>query len=219
MKLLAVDTANGICSVALYADRQVMASKTEHEVSRQAEMLVPMMESLLEEQQLTYEGLDGLATSIGPGSFTGVRIGMAAIKGVACVMGLPVTGVTTLEAVVWQASQEYGERSVLAVLDARRQQYYIQLFEGLQATGEAMLVDTSLLANQVKEGVLVASNCPELISEQLPDVELTPAIQPHAIQIASCAALKIEQGEQGNNVTPLYIRPPDAKKPKPVMPL
>ncbi|SVB53720.1 uncharacterized protein METZ01_LOCUS206574, partial [marine metagenome] len=98
MKLLALDAATTSCSVACWSGGAVIAQREETAGRRQAEILMPMVQSAMREAGFDYNMLDLIAVTIGPGSFTGVRIGLAAARGIALASGLPLTGVTTLQA-------------------------------------------------------------------------------------------------------------------------
>ncbi|MDA0228797.1 MAG: tRNA (adenosine(37)-N6)-threonylcarbamoyltransferase complex dimerization subunit type 1 TsaB [Proteobacteria bacterium] len=130
MKLLALDAATTACSVACWSGGAVIAQREETADRRQAEILMPMVQSTMREAGFDYHMLDLIAVTTGPGSFTGVRIGLATARGLALASGLPLTGITTLQALA--AAPPPDERRgglILAVLDARRDQLYGQFFD------------------------------------------------------------------------------------------
>lgn len=130
MKLLALDAATTACSVACWSGGAVIAQATETAGRRQAEILMPMVQSAMREAGFDYHMLDLIAVTTGPGSFTGVRIGLATARGLALASGLPLTGVTTLQALAAApAAHERRGGPILAVLDARRDQLYGQFFD------------------------------------------------------------------------------------------
>ena len=123
LKLLALETSTTACSAALSVngdvlERYVIAPR-EH-----ATLILPMIESLLVEADLTVQQLDAVAFGRGPGSFTGVRIGAGVVQGIAFAADLPVVPVSTLAALALGAMGETGERQVMAALDARRSEVY-----------------------------------------------------------------------------------------------
>lgn len=129
MKLLALDAATTACSVACWSAGAVTAKRLELAGRRQAEILMPMVESAMREAGFEYRMLDLIAVTNGPGSFTGVRIGLATARGLALAAGRPLAGVTTLEALAAAPSgDERRGRLIVAVLDARRDQVYGQFF-------------------------------------------------------------------------------------------
>jgi len=127
MRLLALDTATEACSAALYTGDAVVARFEE--VGRgHAEQILGMIDAVLAEGGVTLSMLDGIAASVGPGAFTGVRISVSVAQGLAVGAGLPVVAVTTLEALAW-AALHAGASRVLACLDARMGEVYWGCFE------------------------------------------------------------------------------------------
>lgn len=122
MRLLAVDAATEACSVALLADDQLLVRSLESGKSS-APKILKMAEEVLAEAQFSLSMLDGIAASIGPGSFTGVRISVAVAQGLAFGAGLKAVPVTTLEALALEVLTEPGVRAV-ACLDARMGEVY-----------------------------------------------------------------------------------------------
>ena len=100
MKVLALDTATASCSVAVMCDGDIRARQFTTMDRGQAEALMPMVEWAMAEARLDFRNLDLVATTVGPGSFTGLRVGLAAARGLALAARLPIVGVTTLEALV-----------------------------------------------------------------------------------------------------------------------
>lgn len=129
--LLVIDTAFGACQVALAGgDGRLRARETRILDRGQAEVLPAMLQSVMAAADGGFAALDLLAVTVGPGSFTGVRVGVAAARGLALVAGCPVAGLTTLEVLahaVPATAKSQGE-TVLAVIAARREQVYYQYF-------------------------------------------------------------------------------------------
>ena len=130
MNLLALDAATTACSVACWSGGAIIAQREETAGRRQAEILMPMLQSAMREASFDYNMLDLIAVTIGPGSFTGVRIGLATARGLSLASGLPLIGVTTLQALAAAPPpDEHQGGLILAVLDARRDQLYGQFFD------------------------------------------------------------------------------------------
>ncbi len=127
MKVLGIDTSAVVCSVALVSDDETIASKTLSDGLTHSETLLPLVKEILEESKTMLSDLDGIAISHGPGSFTGLRIGISAVKGLAISHGIPCIGVSTIEALAMNAIDFEGTL-VCPVMDARRGEFYNGLF-------------------------------------------------------------------------------------------
>ena len=126
MKILAVDSSALVASVALAEDGALLGEYTINNKNTHSETLLPMIESLLGFFSLSASDVDLFAVSSGPGSFTGVRIGAATVKGLAFAMNRACVGVSTLEALAYNMIAYKG--LVCAVMNARRAQVYTALF-------------------------------------------------------------------------------------------
>jgi tRNA threonylcarbamoyladenosine biosynthesis protein TsaB len=137
MRVLALDTATEACSVALLTDQGLSGQWAE--VGRgHAEQILGMVEAVLANGGVSLSMLDGIAASVGPGAFTGVRISVSVAQGLAFGAGLPVVPITTLEALALQAMEE-GTQQALACLDARMGEVYWGCFAADPARGVAAL--------------------------------------------------------------------------------
>lgn len=125
LKILAFDTAVTGCAVAVYdsGSGQSWADRVETERG-QAEILVPMIEAVMRGASVSFSDLGLIAVTKGPGSFTGVRIGLATARALALAAGLPLAGVSTLDILAHQS----GGGDILALIDTRRDDYYGQIF-------------------------------------------------------------------------------------------
>jgi len=123
VKLLAIETATEACSAAMFIDGEVherfQLAPREH-----SRLLLPMLDELLADTGITLKMLDALAFGRGPGSFTGVRIAVSMIQGIALGADLPVVPVSTLAALAQGVLRSHGERQVLAAIDARMEEVY-----------------------------------------------------------------------------------------------
>ena len=127
MKILALETSAVAASAAVCEDEALVAQSFQRTGLTHSATLMPMVESMLKNAGLTLAEMDLIAVAAGPGSFTGLRIGVSAAKGLAWPLDKPCAGVSTLEAMAWQLSGMDGV--VCAAMDARRQQVYNALFE------------------------------------------------------------------------------------------
>ncbi len=128
MKILGVDTSTPIGSVALIDSDQLIAEHTLNVVQAHSSRLMPAIDNVLKWGNITVDDLDGCAVGIGPGSFTGVRIGVATIKSICYAVDKPIVGVSTLEAIAYNLRCSPGV--ICPLLDARRSEIYGAIFEG-----------------------------------------------------------------------------------------
>jgi tRNA threonylcarbamoyladenosine biosynthesis protein TsaB len=192
--LLAIDTSLGKTSVAIWKDGALQLELHGEESGQQSRELVPMIESALKQTGLQYADLDALASTIGPGGFTGIRVGLTTARSIALVTGKPLIGLSTLEVIAYSARDG---KDVVAVINAYREQWYIQRFRmngTMHAMCEPMLVD-----DKGKKAVAHGAKIVEAI--------------PGAAMVAALAHDKWVRGERKWPTDPLYIREPDAKLP------
>lgn len=157
MKLLALDTATEACSAAVWVDGAIHA-RFEIAGRDHTQRLLPAVAAVLAEAGLRYGQLDGLVCGLGPGSFAGVRIGVAFTKGVALAHELPVVGVSSLALLAQRALNAGGAERVLAAIDARMGEVYFQCFER----------DANGLARALSEAVVAAPNAVPLLPQSGP---------------------------------------------------
>jgi tRNA threonylcarbamoyladenosine biosynthesis protein TsaB len=153
MKILAIETSGAACSTALWSEGAVH-ERTEAMARGHAERLMPMIGEVLAEAGAGYAQLDLIAVTTGPGTFTGMRVGLAAARGIALAAGRPCLGVTSFAAVTEAAREEAraawaAGRAVLVALDSRRSEVFAQMFAADGgAPAEAMVATPEALARQ-----------------------------------------------------------------------
>jgi len=194
----------------------VAAEKYECLARGHAEAVVPMVASVMADSGLRYDQLDAIAVTIGPGTFTGIRIGLAAARGLALASSRPMVGITTLEAIAHGA--QANKRSVLVLLDARKGQLYAQLFDWTLKP----VAPPSVLATQnirslkpsgqyIVAGTGVALARPHLLAATVPEDDIifdTGAGFPRAAIVARIASTR--EPRPPTTIRPLYLRAPDA---------
>ncbi|MEQ8357379.1 MAG: tRNA (adenosine(37)-N6)-threonylcarbamoyltransferase complex dimerization subunit type 1 TsaB [Kiloniellaceae bacterium] len=227
MNLLALDTAGGSCSVALWSGDGVVARRFNLMARGQSERLVPMIAEVMAEVGWDFADLDALAVTTGPGGFTGVRIGLATARGLALARGLPLIGVSSFEVAAAAASpQERAGRRLLAVLDSKRYELFIQAFDAdLRAVGPPAEIALEALPAAAAPGPLVltgdaaARAAPVLEEAGRGDVLLAAAAGPAAaVLLAERAALRDPARAAQTPVRPVYLRAPDVTPAKPLRP-
>ncbi len=213
MRILALDTCLAACSVAIWQDGVVLAREWRPMQRGHAEALLPMLENVRGQTGLDYAAFDRLAVSIGPGSFAGVRVGLAAARGICVARNLPLVGVNTLE--LMAAAME-GDAPIGVALDARNDQVYFQAFAKGAALCPPALLTLAGAATCIHElgGTLrvvgsgaaaLAHLCNGRIRTSHHDLLGDAAI------LAGLAASRPAMA--GDAVAPLYLRAPDAKLP------
>jgi len=192
--VLAFDTSAAHCAAALLLPGGRVLTRLEPMEKGQAERLMPLLEELLREAGLGWSDLTRLAVGTGPGNFTGVRIAVAAARGLALGLGIPAVGITRLEALAFGLP-----RPITVVEDARRGEVYVQGF-GTE-TSEALLMDGSDLAHVVETAHVTGSAA-------------GPAALPAAVPLAEAMArLAAARDLPQPRPAPFYLRGADAAPP------
>ncbi len=227
MKILAFETSAKAVSVALLEGDKLLAESYQNTGLTHSQTLMVMAQDLLKQCALTVKDLDGVAVANGPGSFTGVRIGVAAAKGLSWGAELPLVGVSTLEAMA-QGLGAY-EGYVCPVMDARRSQVYNALFRVEKGCLCCMAEDRAIsledLGRELKQlpgpiflvgdGSCLAY---QTLAAALPLLVLPPEEKMHqrAVGVAKVAARALEKGGDFNGalLTPNYLRLSQAEREK-----
>ncbi|MCH8861826.1 MAG: tRNA (adenosine(37)-N6)-threonylcarbamoyltransferase complex dimerization subunit type 1 TsaB [Proteobacteria bacterium] len=229
--LLAFDTTLDLCSVALLDNAGRLVAHISRPMARgHAEALVPMIDEALREAATGMDALKRIAVTTGPGTFTGVRVGVSAARGLALGLKLPVAGITSLDmlagAVVFSGADREGSK-ILAAIDARRNQAYLALYEAGEATSGyplrclaapavVALEDARVWLNgncAAGEEVRVMGSAAEILSAQDDRLRCaTVDLTPDAGVVARLAACLPAPGWTGKPRA-LYLRAPDAKLP------
>ncbi len=225
MKILALETSAKAVSAAVTEDGKVLASGYQDTGLTHSRTLMPIVEHILKNTDLTVQDCDVIAVAAGPGSFTGIRIGVSAAKGLAFAAEKPAVGVSTLAAMARNVAWLDG--LVICAMDARRQQVYNALFQAENGTLTRLTPDRAIsledLAAEVKEDerpkIIVGDGarlCYNALSEQGISCRMAP---PHLImQSAVSVALEAEAlAKAGHLVTaqdlqPVYLRPAQAQR-------
>jgi tRNA threonylcarbamoyladenosine biosynthesis protein TsaB len=216
LRVLAIDSALDQSAVAIYdADLQiVLASRAVPMQRGHAEMLLPMIEEVLGAAGIGFSGLDRIAVTIGPGSFTGLRIGISAARGLALALSIPVVGVSTFAAFAAPFIAFEPRRPVAVILDAKNAQAYLQEFDSegtaLAAPLALPLADVPKALVQPALIIIGTAAQPVLIpaKAQGKDVHLAPCGPgPDIAMVARLGALADADSAPPR---PLYVRPPSA---------
>jgi tRNA threonylcarbamoyl adenosine modification protein YeaZ len=220
MRILAVDTALGACSVAVLEGDDVQAHRFVPTERGHAEALAPMVQETMREAGIAFTDIDRLAVTIGPGTFTGQRVGLAFMRGLRLGLKIPLVGITTLDAMAAAAMAEVQTSNAAVLHDAKRGEVYVL------ATGDAGPIVPLQLARLEDAVAAIAANRPgaesvafagtagESAMERYREVGGSAALssvrQPDALWVARLALVA---PEPQTIPKPLYLRAPDAKLP------
>lgn len=222
MKILAVDTATKSCSAAV-TDREILlAELTVANGRTHSRHLMNIIDTVLEMAELQVEQVDGFAATVGPGSFTGLRIGISAIKGLAYALHKPVAGVSSLDALAWQCSQT--PLLICAVIDARKKEVYSCRYrfidQVMTKVGRERVASPTDIVRGIDEPCIFVGNgallYQKLISAELGELAHFADDSRHIIRASTIAALGLarfaqEPPEDVKLLVPQYIRNSDAE--------
>jgi tRNA threonylcarbamoyladenosine biosynthesis protein TsaB len=234
--LLAMETAGSACSAVVARDGVVLAAERQVLRHGHAEVLFPMVERVMREAGIVPSQLDAVAAAVGPGGFTGIRVGLAAAHGIALGVGARLVGVSSFEAVAARVAgprigepggtgrqaaggQTSGCRALLVALDSRRAELYVQLFalDGLAPLGPPQALIADRLGECVASlaggaALLIAGDAAETASAALggrAGIAVAGNSAPDAEGVLAAALHQMGFDAVAGAVRPLYLRPPD----------
>ena len=233
MTILTIETSGKACSVAIGAGSRVLASRFEEMTQGHSVVLVPMIGEVMAEAGVSFQELEGIAVTSGPGSFTGLRVGVATVKGLALAHDIPVVGIGAFEVIyeAW-AAQNSKQVPCLVVIDSKRQDLYMQLFS---ASGKCLSKEgwtsfpsqvedkvQSLLKVENKLPLAVIGDGAELVKADLEGegrtFDATSSVI-HATTLLPIAQRLFEEGRFGRTedlqlkyLRPALVTPPPKKK-------
>jgi len=239
MRVVGIDTSSATASVALLEDEQLIAERCHpgsiagHAAglagfkSNHAAILIPLIESVVRQARASLPEVSGIALSIGPGSFTGLRIGLSTVKGLAYGWGIPVAGVSTLLAQAARVGEFDGV--ICALLDARKNEVYAALFRksehGLTRLTEDLLVTAEDVIGQIRSRIgnmpcLFIGDAIDRYGKRLLD-SLGGGVHLYTENsVSSCAAavahlgmkrFRKSESDDLDNLVPVYLRPSEAE--------
>lgn len=221
--ILAIETATLSGSVALVADGQCLAEYTQQSNLTHSRRLLSGINRLLVDSACNWDDIDGVAVSLGPGSFTGLRIGISTAKGLAMAADKPLLGVPTLDGL---AAQFYAAPHLICpVLDARRQEVYAAIYRGREngrpeRISEYMVSRPEKLCEMIRERVIMVGDgltvYREIFQEALGELLVLPRPELFFPRAAVIGRLAVEMWQRREFVdldraAPIYIRPSEAE--------
>jgi tRNA threonylcarbamoyladenosine biosynthesis protein TsaB len=223
--LLALDSTGNACSVAVWRDGALAAHRLAEMTRGHGERLLPMVADVMKAASLDMAALDAIAVTIGPGSFTGLRIGLAAARGLGLALARPVVGITAFLAVAASLPAALRERrEILVAIDTKRDDVFLQRFDpALRALAPARLMTVSEAIAGLPPGpLLLAGDGVALLAPSLPrDRDIATAPGSGLIEAALFAGLVARLVACGGGAPegpllmpdPFYLRAPDVKLP------
>jgi tRNA threonylcarbamoyladenosine biosynthesis protein TsaB len=219
LTVLAIDTSTESLGLALEAANASMSLSLRIGY-RHAETLVPWIDNLLRQAEVTAGELDLVAVSIGPGSFTGLRIGLSTAKGIAAGSGCAVVGVPTLDAWAWGFRRFPGV--VIPMIDARRKRIYTSFYRAGERFRDVMDIPRKALMRELRalKGTVLLTGpaAADMIAEPgMQDMPFSAALDPLSDSLNPMALLQKgitlfeEEGSHGDSLTPLYLRKSEAE--------
>ncbi len=223
MKILAVDTSTRRLNVAVAEDEGERVEVSLNAGQTHSKHLMPMIDTALNLAGLDLAAIDGFAATVGPGSFTGLRIGLSVVKGLASALNKPVAGVSSLEALAypWRGFPFL----ICALLDARKKEVYSALFRfdgsRLLKIGEERVLSIEKAIGEIHEKCLFAGSGAllhhRIISDEIGECAIFPPPEAHVVRASSVARLGLcqfmnKQERSASDILPRYLRPSDAEK-------
>ena len=214
MLVLGIETSTRAAGVALVSDEKILAEISQESKLYHSENLLPQIEQVLNIAKV--EKVDAVAVSIGPGSFTGLRIGLAAAKALAYAWKVPIIGVPTLHALAYHFPLT--SATVMTLIDAQKNSAYVQSFKNAAPIDEVTVKPIAEILNAAGElGEVIL--CGDVLNKikSLPDnVTFAPinARMPRAVNVAICGKNLLDAGKVGNvmDMEPLYLRRSEAEE-------
>ncbi len=224
MLILAIDTALDACSAGILdTDTAEMIALESQAMKRgHAEALMPLIARVIKEAGIGFDSLDRIAVTTGPGSFTGLRVGLSAARGIALAADKPVVGLTTLTAYAAPVVGRNAEQPILSAIDARHGQVYFQVVSG---NGGSLMrprvgpIEEALGASRFGSLYLVG-NAAKILGDRWP-ADASPPFKVEALpapDITWLAWLGAAVSPDTAPARPYYLRAPDAKPPKDMLP-
>ena len=209
MLLLALDTATPAVTVALHDGTSVVASSSQVDARRHGELLLPAVDRVLAEAGLKLDAVTGVVVGVGPGPYTGLRVGLMTADTFGLALGVPVYGLCTLDGLAYAADVE---GPFVVATDARRKEVYWARYEDPRTRATEPAVDRPADIAETVAGLPAVGAGALLYPDTFPDARAPENVSAGAL--AALAAEKLAAGEEPAAPRPLYLRRPDAQVPK-----
>lgn len=222
MKILGIDTATPYLALGIVEENKVLSEIRFNAKQAHAQLLVPNIDKILKDAELELEDLDGIALSIGPGSFTGLRIGLATAKGLCFASGKPLITVSTLDALVYFSLS--APHQMVPILDAKKNEVYAAVYDTrkgmLKRVSDYWVLALEKLVAKIPEEVIFLGPGLEVFGERLKELYKG---KPHfvegeknlpsgtAVAFLGMEKLKCSEFEDLEKMEPFYVRKSEAE--------
>lgn len=212
MKILAIDTTSKICSVALLEDENVLDEINLDSGLTHSENLMPLVKEILEKNKIELKDINLIGVDVGPGSFTGIRIGVASVKAMAEVWNIPVASITSLETL---ARNVETQNTIVSLIDARNNQVYMGIFDNNYNKIEEYLADDINIAiekikkyetiNIIGDGSILHK---DLLVQNIKNIQFSDINEQYARNVGKMSYKKFLEKDLKNadTVIPVYLR-------------
>lgn len=212
MYIAAIETATRAASVAVCSEDKFTEITQDSKLTH-SETLLPQFKEVLKMANVTRDKIEAVAVSIGPGSFTGLRIGLAAAKALAYAWNIKIIGVPTLQALAYH----FPYNKVMSMIDAQKNRAYIQIFDKLKPVTDIEILNIEETVNKaaLSDDIIICGDVCHKIKTLPDNVKIAPVNMrmPRAVNIALCGRDLLASGKIDNlmNIEPLYIRRSEAE--------
>ena len=238
MKILSIDTSSSICSIAVLEDNKILKEMHNNNQKEHSETLMPMINELLKSLNITLDDINLIACAKGPGSFTGIRIGIATAKAFADAKNIPVIGVNSLEALAYCGVIQKGDGEYVSIIDAKNENVYFAIYKmkngkfSTYKNPEAMAISEMITyvdnlklptyfvgdaeIEKIEQLYLAQIAKEKANSNDICSHEYLQDLPPLSIGIAIAALIKYNMGirENTEDLFPMYLRKPQAQRQK-----
>lgn len=221
MKILSIDTSSNLCSVALLEDNQTIEELVIDDNKTHSQNLMPLIQNLFVKSNIGLSQIDLIACNKGPGSFTGIRIGIATAKAIAEVANIPVIGISSLDCLAYNVKNAPG--IICSLIDANNNQVYCGIFDNNYNLINEYIADdisnVTLTLNNYKDITFVGTgsvNYKDILTSAYSTAKFSTNNNQHSANIGKCAFEKFKNGytETADTILPMYLRKSQAERMK-----
>ena len=225
MKILGIDTSSKFLNIALSEDEDIIKEESHLLDRAQASRLIPIVKELLQKSKTPVKKIDAFIIGLGPGSFTGLRIGVSAVKGFGIAMGKPCIGVASIDAIACNAGEK--DRDIVPIIDAKRGQVYAAIYRRKSGRvvrlSDYMVLPIAKLLKKIKRGPVFLGDGVPLYRENILSADKKAIFleeqywYPGAGNIIKLGSSRIKKAKKPglDKLTPLYLYPDDCQVRKP----